>query len=197
MSRLKTNFYHQPTLKVAKDLLGKFLVRKIGDKTLSGMIVETEAYFGFKDKASHASKGKTPRNAVMFDHGGLSYVYLIYGIYNCFNVTTEKIDFPAAVLIRALEPIEGINLMKKFRQTKVEKNLCAGPGKLCQALKITRDLSGLDLTKSKKLWLEDRGVIIKPNQIAKAKRIGVDYAGEYAHKLWRFFLKNNKFVSKT
>ena len=194
--KLSPPFFHQPTLKVAKELLGKFLIRKIGRKILAGMIVETEAYVGFHDQASHAHKGKTPRNAVMFGPGGFSYVYLIYGMYSCFNITTEEKNYPAAVLIRALEPIDGINLMKKFRGADEVTNLCSGPGKLCQAFKITRELSGLDLTKSKNFWLEDRGLIIKQKQIVKAPRIGVDYAGNYKDKLWRFYLKDNKFVSK-
>jgi DNA-3-methyladenine glycosylase len=194
--RVTRQFFHQPTLKAAKSLLGKFLVRKINGKIISGMIVETEAYVGFDDKASHASRGKTARNALMFGDGGFSYIYLIYGMYNCFNITTEKPDFPAAVLIRALEPVDGVDLMKKFRHTDVEKNLCAGPGKLCQALNLTKNQNELDLTKSKELWLEDRGVIVKPTQIVKTKRVGVDYAGDWAHKPWRFYIKGNNFISK-
>jgi len=194
--KLTRQFFNRKTTKVARALLGKFLVRKIGDKILSGLIVETEAYQGFADKASHAHKGKTERNAVMFGPSGFSYIYLIYGMYNCFNITTEKENYPAAVLIRAVQPVQGLELIKKFRGTNKLENLCSGPGKFCQAFNLDRDLSGLDLTKSKKLWLEDRGFLVKPSQIKKAKRVGVDYAGLYKDKLWRFYLKDNKFVSK-
>jgi DNA-3-methyladenine glycosylase len=194
--KLSREFFNQKTTKVARALLGKFLVRKINGKILIGQIVETEAYQGFADKASHAHKGKTERNAVMFGPSGFSYVYLIYGMYNCFNITAEKTNYPAAVLIRAVEPIVGFDLMKKLRKTTQIENLCSGPGKFCQAFAIDRNLSDVDLTKSKNLWLEDRQLIIKPSQIKKAKRIGVDYAGLDKDRLWRFYLKDNKFVSK-
>jgi DNA-3-methyladenine glycosylase len=200
MKKLKRNFYNQSTLKVAQDLLGKFLVRKIGKNILSGKIVETEAYVGPNDLASHASRGKTTRTAPMFGPPGYAYVYLVYGLNYCFNIVTEGKNYPAAVLIRAIEPAEGIKLMCRNRKLNFQFSilnfkLTNGPGKLCQALKIDKSLNNLDLTKNI-LWLEDRGIKIKPSEIAAAKRIGVDYAGKYKNKPWRFYLRENKFVSK-
>lgn len=197
IKRLKRKFFLQPTLKVAKNLLGKFLVRKINNHKLAGKIVEVEAYHGFDDCASHAFRGKTSRNEVMFGQAGFSYIYLVYGINHCLNFVTGKKDFPAAVLIRAVEPTEGIELMKKFRKNKHFDNLTSGPGKLCQAFGINRQLNICDIIKSKNLWIEDRGEKINPQDIHAAERIGVDYAGERWSKIkWRFFVKNNKFVSR-
>jgi DNA-3-methyladenine glycosylase len=183
--RLKENFYKQNTFKLAKALLGKYLVRKIGKKILLGKIVEVEAYYSFHDKASHASRGKTERTKLMFDKPGLAYIYLIYGMYNCLNIVTEKKDFPAAVLIRALEPGTKI---------KMKTN---GPGKLCRAMKIDRKLNGENLVTSKKLYLaQDPKIKMKRLQIISAKRIGIDYAGKYKLKPWRFYIKNNSFISQ-
>jgi len=206
MTKLPRKFYNQPTLKVAKLLLGKFLVRKIGKRKVVGKIVETEAYVGPKDLASHASRGKTPRTEVMFGPPGHAYVYLIYGLNYCFNIVTERKDYPAAVLIRAVEPIEGIDLMYQHRKSIKRKksifnfsfltfNLTNGPGKLCQAFKIDKKLNNADLT-GNILWVEDRGIKISPKDIVATKRIGVDYAKEYKDKPWRFYIKGNKFVSK-
>jgi DNA-3-methyladenine glycosylase len=194
--KIKKSFYNRNTLKVAQDLLGKFLVRKIGKKTIVGKIVETEGYVGPSDLASHASRGKTARTAPMFGPPGHAYVYLVYGLNYCFNTVTEKENYPAAVLIRALEPAEGIDLIKKNRKKKMPFfKLTNGPGKLCQALKIDKSLNNFDLTE-RTLWIEDRGLKIKPLEIVAAKRIGVDYAGKYKNKPWRFYLKGNPFVSK-
>jgi len=196
MKKLKRNFYNQSTLKIAQDLLGKFLVRKIGKKIISGKIVETEAYVGPNDLASHASHGKTTRTAPMFGPPGYAYVYLVYGLNHCFNIVTEGKNYPAAVLIRAIEPTEGVDLMRRLRHAPHdERNITNGPGKLCQALKIDKSLNNFDLTKNI-LWLEDRGIKIKPSEIIAAKRIGVDYAGKYKNKPWRFYLRGNLFVSK-
>ena len=196
MKKLKRNFYNQSTLKIAQDLLGKFLVRKIGKKIISGKIVETEAYVGPNDLASHASHGKTTRTAPMFGPPGYAYVYLVYGLNYCFNIVTEGKNYPAAVLIRAIEPTEGVDLMRRLRHAPHdERNITNGPGKLCQALKIDKSLNNFDLTKNI-LWLEDRGIKIKPSEIIAAKRIGVDYAGKYKNKPWRFYLRGNLFVSK-
>jgi len=172
--RLKRAFYIQPTLKVARSLLGKYLVRRIGNKTLSGKIIETEAYIGPKDKASHAYGGKrTERNEAEYLIGGHVYIYLVYGMYWQFNVSTFKADEPECVLIRALD-----------------FDFASGPGKLCRYLKLDKSFYGEDLTKSKTLWLEDRGVKIKPRQILATKRIGIDYAGRvWANKKWRFVLR--------
>lgn len=195
MRRLKRNFFKNKTLMVAKGLLGKYLIRMIGDKKLVGKIVEVEAYNGPNDLASHASRGQTDRNKVMFGSAGFSYVYLIYGLNYCFNIVTENYGYPAAVLIRAVEPVNTPPIRGARGVGKVEK-LTNGPGKLCQAFKIDKKLNGVDLTKSKDLWLEDRGVKIKKADIVSAKRIGVDYAGKYKDKLWRFYIKGNKWVSK-
>jgi DNA-3-methyladenine glycosylase len=197
MSKLSQKFFHQKTEKVAKDLLGKVLVRKIGNKVLSGVIVETEAYVGPHDLACHASKGKTERTKIMFEDGGFWYVYMIYGFYYCLNIVTEAKEYPSAVLIRALEPLEGIEEMKKNRKTDDISNLTSGPGKLCQALKIDKSLNCLSAVKpGSNLYIEDRGIKISPRNIAKAKRIGVDYAEVWKDKKLRFYIKNNGFVSK-
>lgn len=184
---LSRSFYLRPTLIVAKDLLGKYLVKD--DKV--GLIVETEAYIGVKDKASHASWRKKEKCLPMWGIGGYSYVYLIYGMYYMFNVVTEDEGKPCAVLIRALEPVMGIN-----KPTN-------GPGRLTKALGLTIRHNNLDLTKDKafciteSLNFTDKYLMGLPRfKIARAKRIGIDYAGSYAHKLWRFYIKGNKYVSK-
>ncbi len=188
----------RPAYKVAPDLLGKVLVRKYKGYMLSGIITETEAYHGHEDKASHASKGKTMRNKIMFDDGGYIYIYLIYGMYYCFNITTDKKDTPSAVLIRAIKPLEGMDKMKKFRKTKDKNiyNLANGPGKLCQALKIDKKLNETNITTSKEIYVKDAGNSIKPTQIQKSPRIGVDYAGEWKNKLWRFYIDENFLLKK-
>ncbi len=172
--KLSRKFFNRPTLIVAKELLGKFLVRKVGGKIISGIVTETEAYCGPDDKACHAHKGRTKRTEVMFGLPGHAYVYLIYGIYNCLNVVTEKKGYPAAVLIRGV---------------KTELNL-NGPGKVCREFGIDRRLNGEDISQSQNLWFEDRGVELKPGQIKKGKRIGIDYAGEYRKKQWRFYAQD-------
>jgi len=167
--KLKRDFYLNPTLQVAKDLIGKFLIHKKGNKIYQAQIIETEAYSGFNDMASHAAKKKTKRNEIMFKQGGCAYVYLIYGMYHCLNVVTEKNGYPSAVLIRALDYPNS-----------------DGPGKLCREFEITKQIhNGIDLT-GNVLWIEDRG--IKPN-IVSDKRICVDYAGESANWPWRFVIK--------
>ncbi|MFH0969745.1 MAG: DNA-3-methyladenine glycosylase [Patescibacteria group bacterium] len=197
MSRLNRKFFQQKTDQVAKELLGKVLVHKIGSKKISGMIVETEAYIGPHDLACHASKGKTNRTSVMFEDAGFWYVYMIYGFYYCLNIVTETKDYPSAVLIRALEPLDGIKEIKKNRKTDNVANLTSGPGKLCQALKIDKSFNATSaIAKNSKLYIEDKSIKISPRSIAKAKRIGVDYAGAWKNKLLRFYLKKNGFVSK-
>jgi len=213
LQRLKTNFYKQNTFKLARALLGKYLVRKIGKKTLIGKIVEVEAYYGPKDKASHASRGRTERTKTMFEKPGTAYIYMIYGMYYCLNIVTEKKEFPAAILIRALEPYcchpepsrrvatksrhDSASASPRRAEPTMTEKLSNGPGKLCQAFKIDKKLNGENLISSKKLYLaKNPQEQISPSQIKKAKRIGVDYAGHYKHKLWRYYLKNNPFVSK-
>jgi len=188
--RLSREFYTRPTLVVAKDLLGKYLVRRVGKKKLVGKIVETEAYIGPKDRASHSYGGKiTDRTKTFYLKGGHLYVYLCYGIYWMLNIVTEKENKPEAILIRALEPIG------KYDFSKI-KNSSNGPGKLCRWLEIDKSFNGEDLTKSKRIWLEDRGEKIKKSQIKASRRIGVDYAREWAKKPWRFYISENPFVSR-
>lgn len=190
IKKLRRQFYNGPTLKVAKELLGKYLVVQKDGNRLSGKIVETEAYIGFNDPASHAYKKKTPRNQVMFGHPGHAYVYFTYGMYHCLNFVTEENGCPAAVLIRALEPFEGIDLMKKRRRKQKLQDLASGPGKLCQALDIDRKLNGADLC-GNSIYVQDRGEV--PKIIARSPRIGIKEGKE---KKWRFFIRGNEFISR-
>jgi len=166
-------YFNRPTLTVARSLIGKYLVRAIDGRILAGKIVEVEAYVGPEDKACHASKGRTQRTDVMFGPGGVAYVYLIYGMYHCLNVVTEREEFPSAVLIRAIE---------------IDGELIDGPGRLCRALRIDHRLNRVDLTTGESIWFEDRGVLVKKADVRAHPRIGVDYAGEWAQKPWRFRL---------
>ncbi len=166
---------------MAQDLLGCLLVHNIGDKRLVGRIVETEAYDGPEDKASHASRRRTPRNEVMFGPAGFIYVYLIYGMYHCLNLVTGPRNYPAAVLIRALEPIEGI------------EESTQGPGRLCRAMKIDLDMNKTDATKGPLFVVRSR---LKEPRIVASPRIGVDYAGEWSKKPYRFEVDGNRWVSK-
>ncbi len=188
--RLDRNFYNRSTLKVAQELLGKYLVIEKDGKYVSGKIVETEAYIGPDDPASHAYRGLTSRNKVMFGDPGYAYVYLTYGMHHCLNFVTERKGFPAAVLIRALEPADGIEIIKKRRKVEDLENLTNGPAKLCQALGIDRTLNGADLC-SDIFYVEDRGN--KPNKIVSTSRIGIKEGKE---KKWRFYIENNEFVSR-
>ena len=196
--RLDRKFYNHPTLKVARELLGKYLVVEKGGNYVCGKIVETEAYIGRNDPASHAYRGPTPRNKVMFGDPGCAYVYLTYGIHHCLNFVTQKKGFPAAVLIRALEPAGGIEIMRKRRKTVENpakggedlKNLTNGPAKLCQVLGIDRTLNRADLC-SDTIYVEDRGN--KATKIVSTSRIGVNEGKE---KRWRFYIADNEFVSK-
>jgi DNA-3-methyladenine glycosylase len=197
MKKLHRGFYQRKNvLQVAKELLGKILVTKFGGIETSGRIVEVEAYAGIIDKASHAFGGKrTARNEVMYGEGGAAYVYLCYGIHHLFNVVTNYREVPHAVLIRALEPIEGVETMlKRTGKKKPDHTLTRGPGNLSKALGIYTQHSGISL-QSKELFITDDDFVFKKNQIAASPRIGVDYAGD--HSLWpyRFFVKDNPFVS--
>jgi DNA-3-methyladenine glycosylase len=182
MKILSRSFYHKDTLEVAKGLLGCFLVRKVGRKVIRARIVETEAYVGEDDLACHASKGRTLRTETMYGEGGRAYVYMIYGMYHCLNIVTEVKDFPAAVLIRAVE-VEG-----------APRKGTDGPGKLCRFLGIDRSLNGWDVTTGKNLWIESG----KPTgeAIVAMKRIGIDYAKHCREYLWRFVLVNGVNYSK-
>lgn len=188
--RLNRKFYNRPTLKVAQELLGKYLVVEKDGNYVSGMIVETEAYVGPNDPASHAYRGMTPRNKIMFGEAGYAYVYFTYGMHHCLNFVTERKGFPAAVLIRALEPVDGIEIMKKRRQTGNLENLTSGPAKLCQALGIDKTLNGADLC-SDTIYVEDRWE--EPIEIVSSPRIGIEEGKE---RKWRFYIENNEYVSK-
>lgn len=196
MTILNRNFFNRPTLTVARDLLGQRLVRDMDGERLSGMIVETEAYIGQEDSASHASKGRTARTGVMFGPPGHTYVYLIYGMYHMLNLVTEAVDFPAAILIRAIEPVEGIERMRQHRHQNRTVSLANGPGKLCQALAIDRTLNRWDVTQGQNLWLE-RGEVVAEEAIATGPRIGIDYARPKDRTApWRFWHRHHQFVSK-
>jgi len=202
---LPREFYLHDAVTVAKSLLGKRLVHRVKKKKTmeitSGIIVETEAYAGREDAACHSYKRESPvenhRTNIMFADGGVAYVYLIYGMYNCFNVVANVAGNPEAVLIRALEPREGIELMQKRRQQSDRvcpvKNLCSGPGKLCLAMEITRDDYGKDLC-GNEIFITD-GETITEKEIAATPRINVDYAGDDALLLYRFVIKENRFLS--
>lgn len=183
---------------IARDLLGKFLVTTIDGQRTSGMIVETEAYRGPDDRACHAfNHRRTPRTEVMYEEGGVAYIYICYGMHHLMNVVTGPKDHAHAILIRALDPKEGMALMAQRRHLKEEDaRITKGPGALSVALGLTSDLSGLSLHHpGTSVWIEDRGIQFKPGEICVSKRIGVESAGEAAHWLWRFFVKGNKYVS--
>lgn len=175
-------YFARRTLAVARSLVGKYLVRSLGNREIAGKIIEVEAYVGPHDKACHASKGRTGRTEVLFGPPGVSYVYLIYGMYHCLNVVTEREEFPAAVLIRAIE-VDGV--------------LIDGPGRLCRALNIDRTLNRVDLTIGEELWFEDRGEPVRSHLVGAHPRIGVDYAGVWASKPFRFRLAGEDTALKS
>ncbi len=188
--KLPREFYLRPTLKVAHDLIGKFLVYKSGRDLLAARLVEVEAYIGESDPACHAAVGRTERNEVMYGPGGFSYIYFIYGMYYCLNVVTERKDFPAAVLIRSAEPIDAVDIMRKRYANPNSNKLADGPGKLCKAFNLTRKHNGLDLTGGK-LYLEDR--CYKVSKIERSRRIGIKKG---INKLWRFYDSTSDYVSR-
>jgi DNA-3-methyladenine glycosylase len=193
---LKKEFYLQNAEIVAKELLGKYLVREYDNKKIVCKIVETEAYIGPEDKACHAYNNRcTERTKVMFEEGGIAYIYFIYGMYYCLNIVVEREGKPEAVLIRGVEPAENIEEIKSNRsiKSKKEQDLTNGPGKLCTALKIDKSLNGYDVTRKGELYITEGEEI---EEIITAKRINIDYAEEYRDKHWRFYIKGNKFVSK-
>ncbi len=197
MSIIGAEFFTCSTLTIARKLLGQHLVREIDGQRLSGLIVETEAYVGQNDSACHCSKGRTPRTEVMFGPPGQTYIYLVYGMYYMLNLVTEREGFPAAVLIRALEPLEGLEIMQVHRPRAAKaSNLTNGPGKLCQALDIDTTLGHWDITLGQKLWLEP-GDRLPEAAIATGPRIGIAYAQPKDRAApWRFWVQNNQFVSR-
>lgn len=190
MIKLTKDFYARTdVVKISKELLGKYLFTKINNKLTAGMITETEAYAGISDKASHAyNNRRTKRTEVMYADGGVAYVYLCYGIHHLFNVVTNKKNEPHAILIRAIKPTEGIDIILKRRnQKRISANTSGGPGTVSQSLGIMTLHTGTDLT-GNKIWIEDHGIKIRKNQIVSAPRIGVDYAGKDALLPYRFTL---------
>lgn len=195
--KLPPSFYQRDdVVTISKELLGKYLFTSINGKATGGYIVETEAYNGIIDRASHAFGNRlTPRTKVMYEHGGIAYVYLCYGIHEMFNVVTSIEGQPHAVLIRAVHPTEGIEVMQYRRKmTEVKRTITSGPGSVAQALGISRQINTISL-QSDTLWIEDRGLLIPDDQIAAVPRIGVAYAKEDAQLPYRFYVKGDKYVS--
>ncbi len=201
LRRLPRSFYIKDTLEVSKELLGKYLVRKTSEGVVVGKIVEVEAYIGPEDKAAHSYKGKiTDRNRAMFELGGVAYIFQVYGRNFCFNIVTQKKGMPEAVLVRALEPVIGLELMAKRRgfddlNSKNLKLLTNGPSKLCQAMAIDKSLYGKSLL-SEDLFIAELKEGGENFKIISTPRINVDYAGEAKDYKWRFLIAGNRFVSK-
>jgi DNA-3-methyladenine glycosylase len=195
--KLTDSFYQRTNVvKIARELLGKVLFTNVNGIITAGMIVETEAY-SWKEKGCHAyGAKKTNRNAVMFERGGHTYVYLCYGMHNLFNIVTNETNIPEAVLIRAVQPVQGIDeMMTRRGNLKNEFHLTSGPGKLTKALGIDRKLNGKFLM-GNEIWVEDTGNRVSSRDIVKSPRIGIDYAGEDARLPWRFTLSGNDWISK-
>jgi DNA-3-methyladenine glycosylase len=197
--KLGPEFYRrEDTIALARELLGKRLVVADGARgeRVSGRIVETEAYMGPEDRAAHSyNNRRTARTETMFRAGGLAYVFFIYGMYYQFNVVTNREDVPQVVLVRAVEPEEGIELMRERRGVRKDVELTNGPGKLCVAFGIDRSYNGEDLCGGR-IWIEDAGLTLRARDIASGPRVGIDYAGEFVRKPWRFWIKDNPFVSR-
>lgn len=196
--KLRLDYYlNQNVLFLAQDLLGKVLYTQIEGEITAGIITETEAYFGEQDKASHAYGGRrTNRTETLYSQGGLSYVYLCYGIHHLFNVVSSVAGEPHAVLIRSVEPLIGKEIMERRRAVPAgNAAITSGPGSAAKALGIDRSFNGKDLT-GEEIWIEDQNIPYTADQIAAVPRVGVAYAKEDAFLPWRFFIKNNKFVSK-
>jgi DNA-3-methyladenine glycosylase len=204
--RCTRRFYATDSQTLARRLLGQTLVRILDDGTrLAGVIVETEAYAGVVDRASHAWNGRrTARNEAMYSRAGTAYVYFTYGMHFCFNVVCGREGVPLAVLVRALEPVEGLETMRRLRcrapgrgvKTLTGRDLCSGPGKLCQALAIDRSFSGIDLTAHPRLFLERTGRRLHEEQMSNTPRIGIGFAGDWAARPLRWFMKGNPHVSR-
>jgi DNA-3-methyladenine glycosylase len=187
---LKPVFYTRDTVKVAPDLLGKRLVRVTDQGRMVSRIVEVEAYRGADDPASHAFRGLTPRNAPMYGEPGHAYIYFTYGNHYCLNITTQKVGIPGAVLIRAVEPLEGIPLMKRFRPNVTDVELTSGPGKLTKAMAMDKSLNEQDMTIKGPLFVTDSKCAL---EIWRSKRIGI---GDRDDKRWRFYVKGSPYVSR-
>ena len=197
MKKLDLEFYGRPNVvRIAKELLGKVLTTTINGTTTSGRIVETEAYNGVTDRASHAWAGRrTPRNEIMYISSGTAYVYVCYGIHHLFNVVTNANEIPNCVLVRAVEPLIGIETMlRRSSKQKLDRTLTSGPGNVSRALGIKVLDSGTDLM-GNKVFIADDGFSVKPNMIVAGARIGVESAGEHALLPYRFFVRDNIYVS--
>jgi DNA-3-methyladenine glycosylase len=191
MKRLGQSFFQRDTVRVARDLLGTQLVRKEKGVSLRGMVVETEAYVGSGDSACHASRGKTPRNAVMFGPAGVSYVYFVYGMHFMFNIVTEKKGQPCAVLLRGLLPLEGEEEMAR-RRGRSGRELANGPAKLCQAMGIDGSMNGIDVVRGQDLWFEEYRSVSE-DEVFSGPRVGIDYAEPLDRDApWRFWLESPK-----
>ena len=198
-ARLERDFYTRAdTLAVARSLLGKRLVVPApSGERVSGRVVEVEAYLGVEDRAAHSFGGRrTRRTETMYAEGGTVYVFFVYGMHHQFNVVAGPVGLPHAVLVRAVEPEEGVDLMKGRRPVSKERELTSGPGKLCRALGIDLTFDGEDLTVGRRVWLEETGERFAPDDIAAGPRIGVAYAGEDALQPWRFWVRGNAYVSR-
>ncbi len=198
MSKLPYSFYQQENVtSLAVQLLGKQLFTLIDGELTGGTIVETEAYNGVIDKASHAYNGRfTPRTSTMYEAGGISYVYLCYGIHHLFNVVTSIKNNPHAVLIRGIEPVLGIpTMLKRRKMQNLAPRITAGPGALAAAMGIDKNLNAKDLL-GDEIWIEDNGIHFDPSAIVAAPRVGVGYAEDHALLPWRFYVRNNPYVSK-
>lgn len=201
--RLGREFYTRNTILVARDLLGKVLVYNDGETTCKGKIVETEAYIGTKDDGAHFHKGLTDRTRILDEAGGHVYIYTIYGMYLMFNIVAEEKGVHGAVLLRAIEPLEGIEKMYENRYKKPYENpsrreiinLTNGPAKFVMALSITKEFYGVDLVTDPRIWIED-GEKLSKEEIVRSKRINIDYAEMAKDYLLRFYIKDNPFVSK-
>ena len=197
MSKLSADFYKRDdVLLISHELLGKVLCTNFHGKLTSGIIVETEAYAGITDKASHAYGGRrTKRTETMYASGGTVYVYLCYGIHHIFNIVTNKENIPYAVLIRAIQPRDGIDfILQRRKKKKIDRSLTAGPGSLTRALGITVKYSGI-LLMDNLIWLEDQNIKINNQDILASPRVGVQYAGKDANNPWRFRIKGNPWTS--
>lgn len=191
-------FQETDALECAKALLGKKLLTRVNGKSCSALITETEAYCAPEDKASHAyNYRKTARTQTMYEKGGVAYVYLCYGIHNLFNIVCGPEGMPHAVLIRALQPLDGIEIMMKRRKMdKAGFRLSSGPGTLSQAMGIDLSFNGCILSPESGIWIEDTSANIDDDEIVSTTRIGIEYAGEWASKPWRFYLANSQWISK-
>jgi DNA-3-methyladenine glycosylase len=197
MEHLGRDFFARDTLTVARELLAQRLVRVLDGERLSGRIVEVEAYVGEADQACHARSGRTERNAPMYGPPGCAYVYFVYGMHHCLNVVTEREGFPAAVLIRALEPLEGIEAMQVHRGGRADVELLSGPARLCQALGIDRRFDGVDLCALGAHIFIERAAAVPDEAVAAGPRIGVRGDETALAAPWRFYLWDSRYVSRS